>query len=151
MPSEFRLIRTVEFCETDMAGIMHFSNFFRWMEACEAGFYRSLGLPLISFVPGNVVGWPRVSASCEFKAPLRFNDTAEVRLLVKEVRRKAVIYAFQFRKVDAAGRVSPEIIARGEIAAVCVASDAHGKMIAQPIPAEVRAKLEVAPEPAYTE
>jgi acyl-CoA thioester hydrolase len=65
MPSEFRLTRTVEFHETDMAGIMHFSNFFRWMEACEAGFYRSLGLPLISFVPGNVVGWPRVSASCD--------------------------------------------------------------------------------------
>src|SRR5258705_98325 len=75
MPSDFRLTRIVEFCETDMAGIMHFSNFFRWMEACEAGFYRSLDLPLISFVPGSVVGWPRVSASCSYKAPLRFNDT----------------------------------------------------------------------------
>jgi acyl-CoA thioester hydrolase len=151
MPSAFRLTRTVEFCETDMAGIMHFSHFFRWMEACEAGFYRTLGLPLISFVPGNVVGWPRVSASCDYKAPLRFNDTVEVRLLVKEVRSKAVVYVFQFRKLDGTGRVVPAVVAQGEIAAVCVTSDATGKMIAQPIPAEVKAKLEIAPASDYTE
>jgi acyl-CoA thioester hydrolase len=150
MPSEFRLTRTVEFCETDMAGIMHFSNFFRWMEACEAGFYRSLNLPLISFVPGSVVGWPRVSASCTYKAPLRFNDTAEVRLLIKEVRTRAVIFIFQFRLLDADGRVLPAVLAEGEIAAVCVTAGAGGKMVAQPIPAEVRAKLEVAPASACT-
>ncbi len=150
MPSEFRLIRIVEFSETDMAGIMHFSNFFRWMEACEAGFYRSLELPLISFVPGSVVGWPRVSASCTYKAPLRFNDTVEVRLLIKEVRTRAVIYLFQFRQV-VDGRVQPAIMAQGEIAAVCVTADAAGKMIAQPIPADVRARLVSAPPEAYTE
>ncbi|MES1168871.1 MAG: thioesterase family protein, partial [Oleiharenicola lentus] len=136
MPSEFRITRTVEFSETDMAGIMHFSNFFRWMEACEAAFYRSLELPLISFVPGNVVGWPRVKASCEYKSPLRFNDVIEVKLLIKEVRSKAVIFIFQFRKTDG-GKVLPDILAQGEIAAVCVTSDAAGKMIAQPIPADV--------------
>jgi YbgC/YbaW family acyl-CoA thioester hydrolase len=149
MPSEFRLQRTVEFSETDMAGIMHFSNFFRWMEACEAGFYRSLGLPLISFVPGSVVGWPRVSASCTYKSPLRFNDTVEVRLLIKDVRTRAVIYCFQFRKADAAGHILPDVVAQGEIAAVCVTSDASGQMVAQPIPLEVRAKLEVAPTSAF--
>ncbi len=150
MPSEFRITRIVEFSETDMAGIMHFSNFFRWMEACEAGFYRSLGLPLISFVPGSVVGWPRISAACTYKAPLRFNDTVEVRLLIKEVRTRAVIYVFQFRQVRD-GRVQPEIMAQGEIAAVCVTSDAAGKMVAQPIPADVRARLEIAPGSAWAE
>lgn len=150
MPSEFRLTRIVEFGETDMAGIMHFSNFFRWMEACEAGFYRSLGLPLISFVPGSVVGWPRVSASCQYKVPLRFNDTVEVRLLIKEVRTRGVVYLFQFRQVSD-GRVLPAIMAQGEIAAVCVTADAAGKMVAQPIPADVRARLEQAPPAAYTE
>lgn len=150
MPSEFRLNRIVEFGETDMAGIMHFSNFFHWMEACETAFYRSLGLPLISFVPGQVVGWPRVSASCQYKAPLRFNDTVEVRLLVKEVRTRGVIYVFQFRQV-VEGRVQPAIMAQGEIAAVCVTSDAAGKMVAQPIPPEVKARLEVAPPAAFAD
>ncbi len=150
MPSEFSITRTVEFCETDMAGIMHFSNFFRWMEACEAAFYRSLNLPLISFVPGSVVGWPRVRVSCDYKAPLRFNDVIEVKLFIKEVRTKGVVYVFQFRKV-AEGQVQPLVLAQGEMAAVCVTSDATGKMVAQPIPAEVRARLELAPASAYTE
>ncbi len=148
MPFEFRITRIVEFSETDMAGIMHFSNFFRWMEACEAGFYRSLNLPLISFVPGSVVGWPRVSASCTYKAPLRFNDTVEVRLLIKEVRTRAVIFVFQFRQI-VAGQVLPPVLAQGEIVAVCVTADAAGKMVAQPIPAGVRAKLSVADPAAY--
>jgi acyl-CoA thioester hydrolase len=72
-----------------------------------------------------------------------------VRLLIKEVRTRAVIFVFQFRKLDEAGRVQPAVIAQGEIAAVCVTSDAAGQMVAQPIPAEVKAKLEVAPESAY--
>ena len=143
MPSEFSITRTVEFSETDMAGIMHFSNFFRWMEACEAAFYRSLNLPLISFVPGSVVGWPRVRVSCDYKAPLRFNDIIEVKLFIKEVRTKGVVYVFQFRKVEA-GVVQPLVLAQGEMAAVCVTSDAQGKMVAQPIPEAVRGLLVVA-------
>jgi YbgC/YbaW family acyl-CoA thioester hydrolase len=149
MPSEYSITRTVEFCETDMAGIMHFSNYFRWMEACEAAFYRSLDLPLISFVPGSVVGWPRVKVSCDYKAPLRFNDVIEVKLFIKELRTKGVVYVFQFRKLEA-GAVQPPIVAQGEMAAVCVTSDATGKLIAQPIPEAVRAKLAVADPAAFT-
>jgi len=35
MASFFKSTRRVEFCETDMAGIVHFSNFYKWMEQCE--------------------------------------------------------------------------------------------------------------------
>lgn len=148
MASEYSVTRPVEFAETDMAGIMHFSNFFRWMEACESAFVRSLGLPLISFVPGQVVGWPRVTASCEYRAPLRYGDTVEVRLFVKEIRTRAVVFLFQFRRV-VDGRVQPEVAAQGEIAAVCVTGDGKGGMVAQPIPAEVRAKLDAAAPAAW--
>ncbi len=142
MPSEFSLQRTVEFAETDMAGIMHFANFFRWMESCETAFYRSLGLPLISFVPGQVVGWPRVNVSCTYRAPLRFNDSVEVRLFVKKLTTRSVTYIFQFRKGTA-------VVAQGEVTAVCVTDNAEGGMVAQPIPADVRAKLSEAPESAW--
>ena len=40
----FRTTRRVEFGDTDMAGIIHFANFFRYMEAAETDFLRSLGL-----------------------------------------------------------------------------------------------------------
>jgi acyl-CoA thioester hydrolase len=142
MPSEFSLTRLVEFAETDMAGIMHFANFFRWMESCETAFYRSLGLPLISFVPGQIVGWPRVNVSCTYRAPLRFNDAVEVKLFVKKLGTRSVTYVFQFRQ----GEV---LAAQGEVTAVCVGAGEKGVMVSQPIPAEIRAKLQEAPAAAY--
>ena len=63
MPYEFKLTRRVEFAETDMAGIVHFSNFFRMMEATEHAFFRSLGLTIHGHEHGTTTGWPRVSAS----------------------------------------------------------------------------------------
>ena len=44
MTTPFVTTRRVEFGDTDMAGIMHFANFFRFMEAAETDFLRSLGL-----------------------------------------------------------------------------------------------------------
>ena len=48
MPYEFKTIRRVEFSETDMAGIMHYSNYFRFMETAEHAFFRSLGLSIFT-------------------------------------------------------------------------------------------------------
>lgn len=150
MVSEFSITRTVEFAETDMAGIMHFSNYFRWMESCETAFIRSLGLPLSSFAPPNSVGWPRVSAKCDFRAPLRFGETVEVRLYVKEIRTRAIVFVYQFRKL-VKGKLEPDVIARGELTIVCVSTDAKGKMVATAIPAEYRAKLRMAPKHAWAD
>ena len=47
MAFEFKAIRRVEFSETDMAGIVHYSNFFRYMETAEHGFFRSLGYSVV--------------------------------------------------------------------------------------------------------
>ena len=46
MPYEFKLTRRIEFAETDMAGIVHFANFYRMMEVTEHAFFRSLGFSL---------------------------------------------------------------------------------------------------------
>ena len=48
MPYEFKVVRRVEFSDTDMAGIMHYSNFFRFMETAEHGFFRSLGFSIVT-------------------------------------------------------------------------------------------------------
>lgn len=140
MPSEFSVVRPVEFAETDMAGIVHFSNYFRWMESCETAFLRSIDVPLAAFVPGAAIGWPRVSARCDYRAPLRFGDSVEVRLAVREVRTRSVVLRFVFRRVDG-GAVAPVPVAEGELIVVCVTDDGRGGMVSQPIPPEFRAKL----------
>src|SRR6187402_1553378 len=100
MASQFTIIRTVEFSETDMAGIMHYSNFFRFMEAAEHAFFRSLGYSVAARPGAPKVGWPRVHASCEYHRPLRFEDRVEVELSVVEKRSKALTYEFTFRRMS---------------------------------------------------
>ena len=142
MSYEYKHVRRVQFRETDAAGIVHFANFFGWMEEAEHAFFRGLGFSVHEGTPG-AVGWPRVSVRCDYAAPLRFEDEAEIHLLVKEKRAKALTYLFIIRKIEGEARIE---VARGEITAVCVAWDeSTGKMKAITIPAELSAKIEVAP------
>ncbi len=67
-----------------MAGIVHFANFYRYMEEAEHAFFRSLGRSISEPQPdGSTIGWPRVSATCSFKAPVYYDDEIEIRLLVE--------------------------------------------------------------------
>ena len=141
MAYEFKITRRVEFSETDMAGIVHYSNFFRYMEAAEHAFFRSLGLSVFPRKPGPPVGWPRVHATCDFSAPLRFEDEVEVHLLIAKKKSKALTYAFRLRKLNAE---EPIEVARGSVTVVCV-SMTGGKMKATRIPKVIADMIEVAP------
>lgn len=141
MPYEFRLTRRVEFAETDMAGIVHFSNFFRMMEATEHAFFRSLGFSIHGHDPVVTTGWPRVSAACDYTRPLRFEEEVEIHLLVAEVRTRSIRYEFVFRKVGDGSEV-----ARGRITAVCACVEkSTGKLQAMAIPEAIRARITAAP------
>ena len=142
MAYEFKAIRRVEFSDTDMAGIMHYSNFFRFMETAEHAFFRSLGLSIVTDKVDPPVGWPRVRAQCDFKAPLHFEDEVEIHLLVSEKKSKALSYTFRFRKLNA---TPPVEVARGALTVVCVRHKADGTMTACAIPLEVARQIDVAP------
>jgi YbgC/YbaW family acyl-CoA thioester hydrolase len=143
MPYEFKAHRRVEFSETDMAGIVHYSNFFRYMETAEHAFFRSIGFSIAMQHTDTPMGWPRVHASCDFRHPLRFEDVFEIRMLVAEKKSKALTYLFKFTKLNATPQVE---VARGRLTVVCVTRDATGKMSAAPIPEFIASQVEVAPE-----
>jgi YbgC/YbaW family acyl-CoA thioester hydrolase len=142
MPYEFKALRRVEFSETDMAGIVHFSNFFRFMETAEHGFYRSLGFSVILDRFDPPLALPRVHAACDYKKPLRFEDMIEIHMLVREKRSRVLNYLFRFSKVQTTGQ--PELVATGDLTVVCVAHYRDGRMEAVPIPSELASKIEVA-------
>lgn len=139
MPHEFKMDRRVQFAETDMAGILHFANFFRYMEEVEHAFFRSLGLKIHEGGANGVLGWARGEASCRFKKPLTNEDVVELHLLVKEKGRKRITYEIIFRK-------DGDEVARGNVTAVCVAKTPGGDgMQAVEMPAAVSEQIEVAP------
>ena len=144
MPHRHTLTDRVQFADTDMAGIVHFSNFFRDMERVEHDFFRAIGMSIWDghneVADGERVGWPRVHASCDYKAPLHFEEEFTMELLVEEVRKKSLRYLIRFWKKD--GTLSAE----GRIIAACVQRDkATGKMKAVNIPERILAKIEAAP------
>ncbi|MBI1310936.1 acyl-CoA thioesterase [bacterium] len=97
MAAQFVIRRRVEFFDTDMAGIIHFSSYYRYMEEAEHAFFRSLGLSVMQKRDdGVVVGWPRVSASCSFEAPARFEDELEIRVSVERKGVKSLTMRYEF-------------------------------------------------------
>jgi YbgC/YbaW family acyl-CoA thioester hydrolase len=134
MKTPFTTSRRVEFGDTDLAGIMHFSNFFRFMEAAETAFLRSRGLSVAWTVDGVKFGFPRVSAKCDYVKPARFEDVLDVTVIVEQVGTKSVSYRFDFARAGVA-------LARGAITAVYCRAIPDG-IEALPIPPDVRAALE---------
>ena len=142
MAYEFKVTRRVEFADTDMVGIVHYSNFFRYMETAEHGFLRSLGFSVLLNQFELPLGLPRVHAECDYKHPLRFEDEVEIHLLVSKKKSRSVSYVFRFRKLN----VSPVLeVARGKLTVVCVTRQPDGRMVATPIPKALADKIEVAP------
>lgn len=135
MTSAYRLTRRVQFHETDAAGIVHFSWFFRYMEEAEHALWRAAGLSIAA--PGAEIGWPRVAASFEFTKPLRFEDEFEVRLWIAAKAKKTIQYK---ALIASAG----ETLASGSLTIACVSRRPGEPMKAMNIPPEVDSRLQVA-------
>src|SRR5262245_54290813 len=113
MATPFQTTRRVEFGDTDMAGIVHFANFFRYMESAETEFLRSLGLSVSWEQDGRRYGFPRVSATCDFSRPARFGDLLTVAVTVEKVGQKSVTYRHDFTRDGnpiAVGRITAVFI-----------------------------------------
>ena len=135
--ARFRTTRRVDFADTDVAGIVHFSNFFRYMEAAEVAFLRELGLSVQMPYEGMELGFPRVSASCDFVRPARFDDLLTIAVRVENVGRKSITYVFEFFRDD-------ELLARGRVTSVCCRVSPDRSFESIEIPASLRARLEEA-------
>lgn len=134
--SRFRSSRRVEFADTDMAGIVHFSNYYRYMESVEVDFLQSLGLSVtMRTEAGEKFGFPRVASSCDFLVPVRFMDVLDISIAVVRLGTKSVTYRFEFEKAGV-------LVARGSITAVCCRFRPEQPMEAIPIPESIRSKLE---------
>ena len=131
MPTrEFTLRRRVQFYETDVAGIVHFSWFFRYMEEAEHALWREAGLSI--YRPDGELGWPRVAASFDFVRALRFEDEFDVHLRIAAINRRTIQYECSVRK-------DSEAIANGTMTIACVRK--HPRLHAVEIPDEIVQRL----------
>ena len=145
MAHEFTHRRRVEFVETDLAGIMHFSNFFRFMEGTEHAFFRSLGISAHEDDGQGMRGLARVQATCDYKRPLRYQDEVEMHLVVREKTRTTLGYELTFHRLYETGQ-RVETAAVGSMRVVCVRrAPGEERIHAAPLPEEVNERIEAAP------
>jgi YbgC/YbaW family acyl-CoA thioester hydrolase len=133
--SEHRYRRRVQFYETDLAGVVHFSWYPRYMEEAEHAMWREAGL---SIAPaGWDLGFPRVACAVDFHAPLHFEDEFEVRIRIETLGPKAIRYACTITRGETR-------VATGTMTAVCVRKQPP-PMRAIEIPQDVLDRFEAAP------
>ena len=127
--------RRVEFCETDLAGIVHFANFYRYMEQAEHEWFRSLGLKIHGTLPdGTVFGWPRVAASCSFRSPARYDDEIEVRVTVLRRTSRSLTTSYEFC-------LGETVLATGEMKTAYCLIPSDGQLCSADMPAEYAERL----------
>ena len=142
MAYEFTAYRKVEFSDTDMAGLVHFSNYFRYMEIAERDFFQSLGVSLIQSIPNDLVGYPRSRAECKFSAPLRFGDTVQIHLAIKAIKDRAIDYQFRLYRHSEEASIP---VAKGHITTIYTELTEDGELQSKPLPQVLLEKIEEAP------
>ena len=117
----------VRFADVDHAGIVYYPRFFHyfhvafeemWRARVGAHAYRDL-------LDRERVGFPAVRAECDFKAPLRFGDTAAVELAITRLGGKSIAFRYRVHRVDprqlvAEGTVTCAVVDLARFVAVTV-------------------------------
>jgi acyl-CoA thioester hydrolase len=135
MSSVFTFRRRVEFCETDAAGIAHFSSLVQYAEQAEHALFRSLGTSIHSAVSdGSFLSWPRVRIEFDFHGSARFEDELDILVTVNKLGTKSIAYRFDFK-------LNEKSIATGQVTSVCCRVDGQGELKSVPIPDELRQLL----------
>ena len=127
----------MQFHETDAAGLVHFSTFFRYMEEAEHALWRAAGLSI--HPAGTEIGWPRRAAAFEFYRALRFEEEFEVDMRITGMEESTIRYRCLLSR-------GGEAIARGKLTITCVSKRPNEAMKTIPIPSEIAARFRPAPE-----
>ena len=132
----FTFTTPVRFSDIDHAGIVYFPRFFHMFHLAFEELWRArLGAhAYVELLDRDRIGFPAVHAACDFKAPLRFGDLAEIELEVARLGGKSVTFHY---RVHRAGE--PRILcADGQV--VCAVVDL-ARFVAVEVPERVVALL----------
>jgi len=79
---EFKLYEhTTQYYETDQMGIIHHSNYIRWMEEARVDLLQQAGMSMTTIEKKGVL-IPVLSVSCEYRSMTRFGETVTVELRI---------------------------------------------------------------------
>ena len=75
--------RTINYYETDKMGVVHHSNYIRYLEEARCAWLKSIGMPF-SLLEENNITIPVLGVNCSYKYHVTFGDTIIINLFIKE-------------------------------------------------------------------
>lgn len=89
--------RNVKYYETDKMGIVHHSNYIRWMEEARLDVMERLGFGFDKIEKTDVVS-PVVEVSCKYKSMTYFNDNILIDVFLEEINK--VKFVLEYKMYD---------------------------------------------------
>ena len=130
MKPTFTLNRRIEFSETDLAGFAHFSSYLKYMEETEHAFLRTRGLAAALQDEKGTLGFPKVTASCNYLIPATYDDLLEINMTVRCKDGKLLVYDYGFG-------CRSQKVATGQLRVACCRFPGERRPYAVPVPDDV--------------
>ncbi|WP_378953966.1 acyl-CoA thioesterase [Pelosinus sp. sgz500959] len=90
----------VRFVETDMMGVVHHSNYFRWFEMARVEYLRQAGILLTELMAEGIV-FPITHVDCQYRASAKFDDIILIETTLDEVSPVKMVFTYRvIRKED---------------------------------------------------
>ena len=94
------MVDRVTWVETDTAGVVHFSNYFRYCEKLEEILLNKIGIDFMKIIENYNIWFPRVSAKCEYRYPLRYNQKYRIELINVTLGNRSIHYNYRIWNLD---------------------------------------------------
>ena len=90
----------VRFVETDMMGVVHHANYFRWFEMGRVEYLRQAGILLTELLADGVI-FPITDVDCHYQASAKFDDIILIETTLEKISPVKMIFTSRVvREVD---------------------------------------------------
>ena len=92
-------VRLVQYYETDKMGVVHHSNYIRWLEEARIDYIQQSGLSYAAMEKAGIVT-PVTDVTCKYLTSVEFGDTVEIYTRVKFFNGVRISYAYEIYRVS---------------------------------------------------
>lgn len=83
-----------QYYESDQMGIIHHSNYIRWMEEARMDYLSLIKFPMEKIEAAGIVS-PVASVDCKYKKPCRINEVICIHITVKEYNGVKLVLGYE--------------------------------------------------------
>ena len=92
-------LRHVHYHETDQMGVVHHSNYVKWMEEARIEFLNKVGISYKMMEMEGII-YPVVSINVNYKSPAHFDDDILIKLWVKRYNGSKIEFNYEMYNQD---------------------------------------------------